>query len=82
MGGRAAGTNREYILATVNSFTLSNTSTASVSRSKDSENVSNVRHRKDMGRCPLRVWGNWETRLISGYATYVKNCEMVCVRDS
>ncbi len=46
---------QEYVLATVNSFTLSNTSAASVSRSKDSEKVSNVRHRKDMGHCPLRV---------------------------
>ena len=82
MGGFASGMNREYVLATVNSFTLSNTSTASVSRSKDSENVSKVRHRKDMGRCPLRVWGNWETRLISGYAIYVENCQMVCVGDS
>ena len=50
---------QEYVnaLATVNSFTVSNTSVASASCSNDNENVSKVRHRKAIGHCPLMVCG-------------------------
>jgi hypothetical protein len=68
-----------YALATVNSFMLSKTSVVSVSRSNDSENVSNVRHRKDMGHCPFKAWGRRVTRLIRGYGTYARASEW-CVR--
>jgi hypothetical protein len=43
-----------YALATVNSFTLSKTSAVSASCSNNSENVSNVRDRKDMGHWPFK----------------------------
>ena len=55
----ALGNGQEYVnvLATVNSFTVSNTSVASASCSNDNEKVSKVRHRKAMGHCPLMVCG-------------------------
>lgn len=59
-----------YARATVSSLTLSKTSPASESLLKKRENVSNVRQRKLMGACPLRVYGKRVTSAIRGYGTY------------
>ena len=61
---------KAHLLATVSSFTLSNTSLASNSRLKESENDSNVRVWKLICERPCKVCGSRLTREIKGYGIY------------
>lgn len=60
----------EDLLATVSSFTLSKTSRASISFSKESRRFSNVLVRIVRGFFPVKVCGSRVTRDIRGYGTY------------
>lgn len=56
--------------ATVSSFTLSKTSTASVSFTNARENVSKVLEWNVRGHWPWSVWGKRVTSEINGYGTW------------